>query len=99
MLLHKSCLEAFEAISKWQKEADEFFSNKEILDLYYEDILIDYSGKMKEIQEFLNVKIRPVKTPLKKQSRLPLSQAISNYDELKSRFSGTKWEAFFEPAN
>jgi hypothetical protein len=31
-----------------------------------------------------------------KQSRQPLSQAITNYFELKERFKGSPWESYFE---
>lgn len=95
-LPYDQCLNAFETISRWQDEADGFFDGKNRMTLFYEDLVKNYPAAMESVQSFLNVQIRPTSTPLKKQAKLPLHQSISNYNDLKERFSGSKWEHFFE---
>ena len=52
---------------------------------------------MQIIQEYLNVRVGETRSLLKKQARLPLDKAITNFDQLKSRFAGSEWAVFFEP--
>jgi hypothetical protein len=44
----------------------------------------------------MNVRISDVSSAMKKQAQLPLHRAIENYDQLRSDFTGTEWEIFFE---
>lgn len=55
------------------------------LEKKYEDLIQDKSGEFKKIFEFLGVSAMEdmVKSPTKKQLRRPLSEVVSNYDELK----------------
>jgi hypothetical protein len=45
---------------------------------------------------FLDTDFEAAKPATFKQANQPLLQMISNYSELKERFTGTPWEAFFE---
>jgi hypothetical protein len=51
---------------------------------------------MQRIQEFLGVDCEAVVPLTYKQSNQPLSEAISNYFELKEKFVDSPWEDFFE---
>lgn len=96
VLSYESCLKGFETVTQWQEEADRFFSDKDRVDIWYEDLNADYASTIEKIQRFLNVEPLPATSPLKKQSKLPLSAAILNYQELKERFAGSRWEHFFD---
>lgn len=64
--------------------------------LVYEDMVKDIPGTMLGIQQFLGVPDpQPLEPALKKQQKIPLSQRISNYAELKAFFKGTHMEAYF----
>ncbi len=94
-LAYEDCLKGFETVQRWQKEFDAFFP--EHLEIHYEDILDDYHGQMRRVQEYLGVEYQPTHSPLKKQSVLPLHQAIANYGELRERFSDGPWAYLFDP--
>lgn len=93
---YEDCLKAFEDTRKWEEEYDAFFKDHPKLNVFYEQLSSHYETEMKRIQEFLEVREQSV-TPLTyKQSKKPLSKAISNYSELKEKFLGTPWETFFK---
>lgn len=94
-LAYEDCLKGFETVQGWQEAFDAFFP--EHLEIYYEDILDDYHGEMRRVQEYLGVEYQPTHSPLKKQSVLPLHQAIANYGELRERFSDGPWAYLFDP--
>jgi LPS sulfotransferase NodH len=95
-LPYESCLKGFEAVTQWQEEADQFFTGKDKLEVWYEDLNANYEATINTVQRFLKVEIQPARSPLKKQSGLPLSETILNYQELKERFAGSRWECFFD---
>ena len=65
-------------------------------DVIYEDLCTNYVERMREVQEFLGVQYESVVAGTYKQSKQPLAQAISNYQELRNCFRGSVWEDFFE---
>jgi LPS sulfotransferase NodH len=93
---YEDCLEAFERTRHHEEACDTFFSGHDALALTYEDMADDYTAQFKRVQAFLGLDPRAVKPATFKQSRSPLSQSISNYTELKRRFSGTPWAGFFD---
>lgn len=93
---YDSCLKGFETVVQWQEDADCLFLDHPRLELWYEDLDEHYADTLARAQAFLGVEPHPTATPLKKQSTLPLSEAISNYAELRQRFMGSRWEAFFD---
>lgn len=93
---YKECLRAFENVRKWEQECDAFFKGHHKIEVVYEELCGDYDGEMRRIQEFLNVEYQVVRPLTYKQHSQPLSQAISNYVELKDRFKHTPWEGFFK---
>lgn len=93
---YKDCLRWFERSKAWEDKYDTFFEDSMML--YYDDLVSDYDGQMRAVQEYLNVSACDASSILKKQAQLPLDKAIENYGQLKSRFSGTEWEVFFEDA-
>lgn len=96
VLDYDECLRAFKNIPNQKKEYDLLFKDHHKIDVVYEKLTKNYEEQMKRIQEFLGVDYEIVKPATYKQTRLPLSQAIANYSELKEKFTGTPWEEFFE---
>jgi LPS sulfotransferase NodH len=93
---YEECLRAFIRTREREREYDSFFDDHQKIDVLYENLCSDYEGEVRRIQEFLSVDNEVVKPLTYKQFRQPLSKAISNYSELKERFTGTEWEEFFE---
>ena len=94
VLDYDGCLRFFERTRAFEAEYGAYFEHT--LDLFYEDLVADYEGQTRIVQEFLEVPWQPLSSPLKKQISLPLHETISNYDELKGRFAGSEWESFFD---
>lgn len=67
-----------------------------VLTLFYEDFLCDPSSYFEQIFSFLNVPIREVTGKSFKSTNDDLRLAISNFDELRSQYSGTPYEAMFD---
>jgi len=93
---YNECLADFEQTRTWEQEADSFFSQQAILELFYEDLAADTEHEMGRIQEFLGVNDESVKPQTNKQRKRPLAEAIANFQELKSQFAGSPWESFFD---
>ncbi len=95
-LNYNRCQQIFIHARTREQEYDAFFENNHKIEVWYEDIIANYEQEMIRIQKFLNVKYETVRPLTKKQNHLPLSQAISNYIELKEKFQDTPWATFFE---
>lgn len=95
-LSYEECLDDFIKTHQWEKQHDLLFENHRKLDVLYEDLAHDYEREMRRIFAFLDVGYEHVQPATYKQINKPLSEAIANYFELKERFQGTPWAAFFE---
>lgn len=93
---YEECLEDFVRTRDWEAKYDVFFEGHSKLEVLYENLSFDYQSEMKRVQDFLGVNYEFVKPSTYKQSSQSLSRAISNYFELRERFTGTPWEEFFE---
>lgn len=95
-LSYAECLEEFTKTRAWEAEFDTRFAAHDRYDVVYEELARDHPGEMRRIQAFLGVPHQDVAPATVKQSaRVSLSDAISNYAELKEQFSGTEWAPFF----
>lgn len=90
------CRYHFEQNRRWEAECDARFAEHPKLDLLYEDLARDRAGQMRRVYEALGVAPRDVAPATRRQGSKPMSETIANYAELKARFAGTPWEAFFE---
>ena len=70
------------------------FEHHETLAITYEQLICDFPGHMKRIQQFLAPRPEPLKPRSVKQEMRPLSEVILNYQELHDRLAGTKWASF-----
>lgn len=90
------CQKAFESIKHEQEYFIKCLENRNVLTVYYEDIIESPDEKYNEIQGFIGLDIQSITPTIKKQIIKPLCQVIKNYDELKEHFSGTEWEINFD---
>ncbi len=95
-LNYEKTLEAFEQTKKLEQEHEDFFKDRHLLKIFYEDLIEDNQKEMNKIQNFLGVKPTSVYISTKKQSKNSLQKSIQNYSELKKRFQGSPYASFFE---
>ncbi len=78
------------------EEFDRRFSSHPILKICYEDLCNNYFKTIKRIQHFLKVEPLILSPEVKAKPKRKLSEAIDNYDELRTYFAQTKWKSFFK---
>ena len=88
--------EGFNQTRCWEKEGDTLFKNHDMITIYYEDLASNREATFKKITEFLGIKYNKPKTPLKRQNYQEIKDLVTNYDEIRMAFQGTKWQSFFE---
>jgi LPS sulfotransferase NodH len=66
------------------------------VDLYYEDLLCDREGFVADVFAFLGVTPMPVQGLTLKNTKDNLREAVVNFHELRSRYSGTRYESMFD---
>jgi LPS sulfotransferase NodH len=79
-----------------QALVDGWFANHEMLQLLYEDLTRDPVGESKRICDFLDVESRALTTQTIKIAP-HVSTLISNFDQLREHFAGTRFAPLFEP--
>jgi LPS sulfotransferase NodH len=90
------CQKAFESIKHEQEYFIKCLENRDVLTVYYEDIIESPDEKYNEVQSFIGLDIQSITPTIKKQIVKPLSQIIENYNELKEHFSDTEWKNNFD---
>jgi LPS sulfotransferase NodH len=93
---YDECLEYFTWVQESQQKYDDFFQAHLKLDVFYEELCQDDQKEMKIVQDFLGVNYELAKPSTYKQSSQSIAATVSNYFELKERFTGTAWQSFFE---
>jgi LPS sulfotransferase NodH len=69
----------------------QLFQNHDILPISYESLVNHPNNALSRVQEFLQVKTHKLRSLLLKQNPEPLTELISNYDEIKQALASTKW--------
>jgi len=92
----QACLKDFEQTRQWENDFDRFFKDHPMKEITYETLSKNYPDIIQEIQGFLGLNSMPVTPQTYKQSSLPLSASIKNFDTLQAYFSNTPWADFFE---
>lgn len=87
--------EGFESTRTKENNGDKMFSNHDLLEVYYEDIVDEPKTTFRKVTNFLNIEYTDPKTRLRKQNQSKLSEVVENYHDLKTSFQNTKWESFF----
>jgi LPS sulfotransferase NodH len=93
---YEECLADFIQTRQWESEYARFFAEHSVLDVSYEALARDHLAEMQRVQNFLGLDAEPPKLETYRQAHHPLSVAIANYHELKEKFEGTEWQAFFK---
>ena len=89
------CERFFVSTEQRQKTFSEMFAGHPLLSVSYADLANDTETCMAVVQEFLEVPVARLSSPLKKQAQRSMAEAISNFAELKAHFCGTRWEQLF----
>jgi hypothetical protein len=71
------------------------FDSRQILEIIYEEMIVDLDSQFHTIARFLSVPFIMPKSNLIKQNTRALREIIENYDELKSYFENTELSVFF----
>ncbi len=64
--------------------------------LYYEDLLYDEHNTLQRIFAFLGVEYVPTTSSCKKNTSDDLRNAVANFDELRSRYLGSRYLSMFD---
>ncbi|KAF9622481.1 hypothetical protein IFM89_031885 [Coptis chinensis] len=74
-------------------KALEYFKSTRHIIVYYEDLVNNHT-KLMDVQEFLRVPQRDLKSRQVKIHKAPLSEQLENWDEVLSALNGTRYESF-----
>ncbi|CAL5339290.1 unnamed protein product [Camellia sinensis] len=80
-------------VEEMTAKALEYFKSTQHIILYYEDI-IKNSTKLKDVQDFLRVPQRDLKSQQVKIHKGSLSQHVENWDDIQRALYGTPYESF-----
>ena len=92
----EECARYFSKLEAFATSADRAFAAHDRLSVAYEDLTAHQEDVLTRIFTFLQVPVEPVSTRMKKQILAPAAEIVTNYRELKARFSDTRWSVFFE---
>jgi hypothetical protein len=92
----EKCIAAFQKRKKYNEKIRECIKNHEILEVTYENFIMDIPAHFRELQKFLTADVQELQLSNVKQNVRPLSLVITNYDELRRRLSETEWKYCFE---
>ena len=85
----------FKNTKEWEAKGDLKFEGHNMLVVYYEDLISDPAGTCGGIFDFLGVRAWDPHSSLVRQNPERLNDLIVNFDELKGKFSGTRWAYLF----
>jgi LPS sulfotransferase NodH len=66
------------------------------LTMVYEDLLQDRDAFVNRVLEFIDVEVLPLPSATLKNTKDDLREAILNFDQLKAKYAGTKYEPMFD---
>lgn len=93
---YEEALKDFQWTKRLEQEYRIKLKDHKILEVVYEDLEKDANKVMNEVQRFLGVDIQKLAPSTYKQRNHSIKDSIENYEELKKRFNGSKWESFFD---
>ena len=88
--------EGFNQTKAWEQAGDDKFRNHPLISIDYEDLVSHPEQTFRKVTEFLGVRYQQPETKLRKQNIKSMRETVTNYEELKSAFSGTEWQPFFD---
>lgn len=98
ILTKENCLQAFAEYQKYEQETDAIIKQftVPVFETDYDSLVAEPEKTMYAVQNFLGVSQQAPHSLLVRQNAEPLTMLIANYNDLKTSFSGTKFEFFFE---
>ncbi len=83
--------------TQWEVgRVDELFARQPRLDVFFEDMLADRAGAFSAVQRFLEVEPVDLAVTSRRQNPEPLSELLTNHDDLRATFTGTDFVSFFD---
>jgi len=79
---------------EWEEWGDTFFSDREILNITYEQLTEDLPGQYKRVLGYLDLPDHVPISSLQRQNPEPVDQLISNWSELRARLIEHGFESF-----
>lgn len=95
-LSYDDCLDRFIYSVKTRKFFSTLFKDHDTLDVYYEDMVENFTREISRVLNFLKVSPRRLTTASVKQNTLPISKIVLNYEELRKKFQYTRWKSLFQ---
>jgi hypothetical protein len=89
-------IQDFQRQRKKINEYNEFFGDRPLIEVSYEQLCNDYEKTMENLQKLLEVPTVPLKPGTGKRNNPPISNFVVNYEELKEKFADTEWSSFFD---
>ncbi len=93
----EDCRAFFEERKRQVDHFRKFFAKSIYHELTFEDLSdpAHQPRHLEALQEFLSVRAQPLTSPFRRITTTPLSDSVTNYLELQSRFEGSAWEPLF----
>jgi hypothetical protein len=87
-----------ELLEEQKRRLETYVESLELPTLWldYEDLLVDQRATFERAFSFLEVPFQPVQGKSIKNTSDDLREAVSNFDELRSRYVGTSYEQMFD---
>jgi len=78
----------------WEDWGDAFFSDREILNITYEELTADLPGEYARVLRYLDLPDHVPRSSLQRQNPEPVDQLVSNWPELRERLIEHGFERF-----
>lgn len=96
-LAPESLIGQINQIEIWELQTRERFSDRDRLDIYYEDLVENFDAIVSEAITFVGAKRwDPNRIAYRKQNPEALDQLIGNFDEVSRALKNTPWEKYLE---
>lgn len=89
------CLADFQRIEAREHEFRALFARHPTIDVKYEELVASPERSLAQIQDFLGLELRTLRSKTERLETRSLTEAIVNHDDLERSFAGTKYERFF----
>ncbi len=93
---YKKCLHEFQKQKTHHDNITERLKGHDVLEVSYEEMIKNIDAHTTKFQNFLNVKSHPIKINTVKNEVRSLSEVITNYEDLRNKFSNTEWSYLFD---
>ena len=90
----------FSKMELWERQASERFREREVLNVYYEDLATNFVDTISRVTKFINVtKWNRQYMGIRKQNAEPMEELILNFDEIEEALTNTPFQVYLEEDN